>query len=457
MPDGNVTRGQAEVVLRGIPISYIRAYLAEARRASVAQTPGAETVANAVAETQNLAPVTPVEINFTLGADPEFEFHRGGYNGRFIAANSVIRTHMGALGTDGHSSTGELRPGPGDAETVFNNVKRLIARAQTVAASHGGLSMFAGCGIHEPLGGHIHFGNVRETPDMVTTLGKLIATPLRRISNTENRGGYGRLDDTRRQTHGWEYRAPCSWLSHPAVARGVLVIAQYVAYRQKNVMPALDTHEDLAAFVEGINHTHAADIRKFKRIVDSLYSRNMRLESVEVFQAWARPGRRAAMVAPGTLITTSVPTEETVKVRFVLNENLSNLSYSYRQPRLSWHYRNSAQRIAVKRVEDNLSTPIIYITQAIRDVWCSSGTTRRGTTFEGAQIRVWTEDGIGLNSAFMTLKTDSQMAHSLGVLRNELGRSFSQRIVTTAAVAPTDTEVIAPVEDNPVLRAIEEA
>lgn len=470
-----LTRAQAEELLRTIPVTYVRSYLR-----SVATPRGVSPIAavqaQTVAQVTNIAPVVPLVIDFTLGADPEFEF-RNAAGDRGLRANEYLR-HAGRLGCDGHSSTGEMRPGPGNADEVFNNIKAIIRSARAVSLRHNNMQMIAGCGISQQLGGHIHFGGLMETSLMVDCLGILIALPLRTISDAEHRRSYGNLTDTRHQPHGWEYRAPCSWLSHPALTYGVLVISQYVAYRAKHGMDMLNTHEALAIWVDLHDHGHAEAIRKFKRVIDAMIANSSRMEQVEVFQAWARtinPASRSGSTASRTAVAS--PNAAPTKVKLIvapgigldalrgLSINGHQFSTWRRRSRLEYNGTTIREINIVVDPEVN-AQPRITVPQSIRSSWCSSGTTRRGNTFEGAFIYTQTvnDNTIMLNQAYLDSKTADEMAASLNVLRTELSRSLSMTLTPITTVAcdtvPTVTtpETPAPVASvNPVIALIENA
>jgi hypothetical protein len=115
-----------------------------------------------------------------LGADPEFIFWRNGYA---RDAGDILSQEYGcfcdscdgdcdecdyqqgsymeeAIGTDGDTSKGELRPEPADtAEKLSDNLYALIAEAKEIAERYESEIRFSG--VDEALGCHIHLGDKR--------------------------------------------------------------------------------------------------------------------------------------------------------------------------------------------------------------------------------------------------------------------------------------------------------
>ncbi len=229
------------------------------------------------------------KYGFTLGADPEFEWWRGD---EFVPASDVCCDKD--LGTDGHSDTGEIRPEWGQPKNLLISINRLIERA---AKEHDGLTIKAGSGTRQSLGGHIHFGNIPENRELVRALDNFIAIPLREISNhrLRERQHYGHLGAVRSQPHGWEYRSPASWISHPWIARGVVWIAFLLAKASREHV--LDTIVDVKSLKrygnkqENRNISHYLTL--FYRTINNMKKNNIRLEQVEVFAAWKKRPRES--------------------------------------------------------------------------------------------------------------------------------------------------------------------
>jgi hypothetical protein len=143
-----------------------------------------------------------------IGADPEFEVRDS--TGRFVSANRAIKSISNEFGTDGCSDTGEIRPKPGTPEVVLENISKILSNGNEKVEN--GMNLFAGAYSHVPLGGHIHFSGVEDDDSLIESLDILITKPLRKISHSKHRQdtGYGDLGEYNSNSHGWEYRAPCS-------------------------------------------------------------------------------------------------------------------------------------------------------------------------------------------------------------------------------------------------------
>ena len=223
-------------------------------------------------------------MTMMLGADPEFEVQTKG--GIFRNASGFFSTDTSEkLGCDGCSNTGELRPAPGDGKFVTNEIKGLLTRAfQRIGANN---RLIGGCGVTVSLGGHIHLSDVARDSTILAMLDKFIAIPLRQVSNTRIRDnhGYGRLSEYRSQPWGWEYRAPCSWIIHPAIVKGVLLTAEYIA-KAKTANRTLLEFDDLYNFVAETSQEDMLTVKRFQHIVYSLIQNNRKIESMEVFNGW---------------------------------------------------------------------------------------------------------------------------------------------------------------------------
>jgi hypothetical protein len=233
-----------------------------------------------------------------IGADPEFELHK---NGIFFPANKVLFGLNTPLGTDGISTTGELRPclkSGGTGEYLFYQVKgsHNAPSSQGISALLTQLArmldesseVYAGSGCCRPLGGHIHFSGIDKDEVFLATLDRLITLPLKLVSETQLRTskGYGKPGATEeRKFHGgWEYRSPLSWISTPDVAKGVLSMAWLLAQAQRHgCLAQFQTWDD---FLDYPRKGHARNIRKFKDTLHDLNQRNLKLENIEVLKAW---------------------------------------------------------------------------------------------------------------------------------------------------------------------------
>lgn len=238
-----------------------------------------------------------------LGADPEFVVCDPRYGSVREAQNVIVRecspyNDWDAIGWDGAASTGELRPEPAETpEVLFSNVDALITR---LGARYPMYHFYAGSFREYPLGGHLHFSDVERTDDLLNKLLEFLVEPLNSVSAHSDRRhcGYGDRYDVRGQEWGWEYRAPCSWLSHPTIARGVLEIAATLAAHHDRILLKNDLLE------------HAANpevIKDFYTFIDKLHQDRERLENIEILTAW---GKRKEGTAPKTVTEATTPDRE---------------------------------------------------------------------------------------------------------------------------------------------------
>ena len=226
-----------------------------------------------------LAPA-PWEGIITMGADPEFELQ---LNGEHISASRYF-SGGGQVGTDGASSTGEIRPRPGTPEQVYENVRACLTRvARRLNGERHRITVHGGAGVHVPLGGHIHFGGpgipqdrVRSTLQDLWISERLNAYCSPRSVRQRSSAGYGRMGNVRDQPHGWEYRAPCSWLAHPVLTRGALLIAFLIAQPQE--APVINRWEDILELTD--DEDRKAAIREFYTF------RSGAIEQQDLLEAW---------------------------------------------------------------------------------------------------------------------------------------------------------------------------
>jgi hypothetical protein len=220
-----------------------------------------------------------------IGADPEFEIRDS--EGTFISADDLISHPDGRFGCDGCSCTGEIRPGPGTPEIVERNISTILDSGLRTLRNH---YMYSGAGKHVSLGGHIHFSGVEPDRKLISSLDKLITEPLRLASNYEfrERTGYGNNGAWDSKNHGWEYRAPCSWISHPYIARGVLEISYWCAEYFNLSGNTFVSYEKLIEYVSTKSQQSAEKIKLFYVTIEKLHSHHLKLEDVEIFQAWRK-------------------------------------------------------------------------------------------------------------------------------------------------------------------------
>jgi hypothetical protein len=239
------------------------------------------------------------EKKITLGADPEFEI-RDAKTGRMKSAHD-FGLQCGPeykVGCDGCSTTGEFRLDPGNWRECSENLGKLIGQLRAIVGTD--YFAYAGSGKDQPLGGHIHFGSVKITIELLRKLDQFIANPLNKISNYEHRRdhGYGkpigtnsldgakRNDSWREQPHGWEYRTPLSWISHPVIARGVLAISGVLARAsEEKMLDSLKTTKELEAYAFKPEQKAMSD---YFAMVSDMVCNDEKLETIEMFAAWKK-------------------------------------------------------------------------------------------------------------------------------------------------------------------------
>jgi len=203
------------------------------------------------------------EFNFTLGADPEFNMIM---QGRRLNTRSTMTSILdknkeytktrdgmgytagkeGAIGWDGASATGEIRPAPATtADKIAENLEEIFKKF-TKAAPLFDLSTLSYFGV---VGGHIHFSIPTEyrTAQKIANIHKKVASLYLPILMSENRInlqirskiGYGRLGDHRPQFYarvcnengnnipdGYEFRTPSAeWLTTKKIALSTMAYA----------------------------------------------------------------------------------------------------------------------------------------------------------------------------------------------------------------------------------------
>jgi len=218
----------------------------------------------------------PIQIK--IGADPEFEVH--GKTGNIISASRYFSGTSSAdqVGVDGASHTGELRPKPGSPERVTSNIRKLMKKVKDTLPA--GFNVGAGSGKNHPLGGHIHISGRPQSEILLDKFEQFITQPLNaKSSTTDLRRSYGSPRSWRIQPHGWEYRSPCSWLAHPVITRGALVIAYTLCGMTDIQLTKIKTQDDL---IKSIGNIRGKFVYQFWAFLESITS----LESIDVFRAW---------------------------------------------------------------------------------------------------------------------------------------------------------------------------
>ncbi|RTK99471.1 MAG: hypothetical protein EKK57_09445 [Proteobacteria bacterium] len=191
--------------------------------------------------------------DFTLGADPEF-LAVNHYGAEKSAENyRGYRKYGKKIGQDGGGSLFEIRPAPSkdpleivyNIRNVFDKMKcdDFFTEGKIVAVPYETRN-------HNTMGGHIHFGgehikkiyddsyNGVDNHEYLFYLANYFGSICRLIDHSEvkNRinGGYGGLLDYRSQNHGFEYRAPSTWLSSPEYTTVVMCLAKVVMFEILN-------------------------------------------------------------------------------------------------------------------------------------------------------------------------------------------------------------------------------
>lgn len=187
----------------------------------------------------------------TIGSDIEFGLVDR-ESGDVISAERTFggdheeaRKH--AVGWDGHSTTGEMRPKPfisGNFTPMYKSIFEALEYINKVLEKN--VIVVAGCATqnrsNEPIGGHIHFGNVdnKLMKDMLPRLDLYLALPLMLMENKEHAltrrsgGGYGRLSNSgdtarRKSLHdGFEYRTPSSYILTPGMTKITMALSDIV-------------------------------------------------------------------------------------------------------------------------------------------------------------------------------------------------------------------------------------
>lgn len=176
-----------------------------------------------------------------LGADPEFMILR---SGREIVYASRYLPYRGRVGHDEQPSKrnrrlrpiAEIRPAPtADPAELVERIRRLLKVAMRRTPRRGVRWVAGSAPVSTyPIGGHIHFTDIRLTTELIRALDNYLALPLVMIENAERsrlrRPKYGYLGDIRWGRHGgFEYRVPSSWIVAPSYALAVLTLARLVA------------------------------------------------------------------------------------------------------------------------------------------------------------------------------------------------------------------------------------
>ncbi len=176
-----------------------------------------------------------------IGSDPEFTIKKGN---SFISAYDIIKGGTSAkFGTDGNSSTGEIRPEASDSpEGHFKNIESLLKENLSKMSDIYKIDL---TNDYQTIGGHLHISGVDQAKirKLVKNLDNFLGLPFMLIEPKEvfNRhlgGGYGVLGDYRTEgcSNGTkvEYRTLPSWLSDPKLTKMTLAVAYVIADETQN-------------------------------------------------------------------------------------------------------------------------------------------------------------------------------------------------------------------------------
>lgn len=171
-----------------------------------------------------------------VGCDPEFYFQASG--GRVNANDLSLKAGL-AWGADNNGRLAEMRPAP--SRSTLEVVASLASELRWLSWLRPDLrdySWHGGAWNHQDgLGGHIHFGRLRDREREVAAL-DLLAYWLSELGVFDRAGwrerirrkNYGKLGDVRPQRWGWEYRTFPSWIDSPWLAFFTLTLAKLVVF-----------------------------------------------------------------------------------------------------------------------------------------------------------------------------------------------------------------------------------
>lgn len=168
-----------------------------------------------------------------VGCDPEFVYFDLKTN-KFVPANSLTEGGA-ALGCDGHSDTGEMRPtAKPTAKEVVSQIYTLFNEAEQYSTMKK-VGILAGHYKHKKtIGGHIHLSGFKIDMEHFWQILDSLFIPLSDVTDdlTERQmrqsQGYGKGYREQGQNY-IEYRMPGSWLLSPDMAYLHLGLAECIA------------------------------------------------------------------------------------------------------------------------------------------------------------------------------------------------------------------------------------
>ncbi|WP_089153548.1 putative amidoligase domain-containing protein [Paenibacillus tuaregi] len=174
-----------------------------------------------------------------LGMDPEFLLYHPA-EGKIIPASRYL-DRAGIAGCDAIRRgdrtlypIAELRPQPSaDPKQMLRSLMGALQYASRRIEATDLEWLAGGMPVHGiPLGGHLHFSGVPLTAGLLRTLDNYLTLPVTLLEDPRaaaRRPKYGYLGDFRLQSHGgFEYRTLPSFLVSPALAKGVVALAELI-------------------------------------------------------------------------------------------------------------------------------------------------------------------------------------------------------------------------------------
>jgi len=159
----------------------------------------------------------------TLGADPEVELLNE--LGHVVDADNYISDPDNNLpfGLDGCPKVAELRPRPGNWNSVYFSLRRIIKQAD-----RDELRMSV-AGDARAIGGHIHFSVHRKVRQIATAMDSYVYPLFDKLQGSA-RGSYGQKGAIEYKRYGFEYRSlPAGWLATPLLCKLTLKLAYKIA------------------------------------------------------------------------------------------------------------------------------------------------------------------------------------------------------------------------------------
>ncbi|MDD4586942.1 MAG: hypothetical protein PHC60_00915, partial [Heliobacteriaceae bacterium] len=258
-------------------------------------------------------------VTVTIGSDPEFMLSllpqkRMVPASRFFPRNGLVGCdNRRAFGASDDFPLAEVRPQPAPTpEAAVSELRQALKEASRLCP-YTNIAWVAGSEPYPgyPIGGHIHFGGLKVSGQLIRALDQYVALPLLFLENPETarrrRRFYGLLGDFRLKPHGFEYRTPGSWLTSPELAWVALSLAALVARHYKR-LPRWDFQRlrlqeafyggDLTALAPTLETCltelctleRTAETAKLARIIWQMRAEGEKsLETIDLRAAWGLP------------------------------------------------------------------------------------------------------------------------------------------------------------------------